>query len=474
MKRLPIVSCLVTLILGIILLWIASPPARGDFLGEWQIDDYVTITATTHQFSTGAAYAATGNVTYSIYEDSNNAQLVDVNAMTAFDSVTGFYLGRQRLTAALGFQVDKHYAVLIKATVDGVAAITTHNFQVVPTTVGADVLYIKGVDAGDALPDLNDIQDKVEDGLNALLNISGGVVEANVIYILGEAPRDDSWFDDTDDTLATLLTSLLGARVDINDIYDLVDTEIALIIDEIAETEANAVLTRGYALAAQTAAEKIDTASELRTLLNASGGEVANEPNQTTLWTRLPQTLAMAQIGGTGNYYVKVIEPNGSGPLTHQEGAKAATALSSGVWTNTKAGYLDMAISDVNAGGGGGATTDLLTTTVAAGSSPTQFTLTAGPDGNDAYINHSIIVTDANASSYPEARKVISYTGATKTVIVDLPFSFTPAAGDTVAIPRAGYAPSGAGWGMLDPRNIFEIVYAKETTDQDKRNGTTD
>jgi len=320
MKRLPMVSLLAALVLGLILLWVASPPAKGDYLGAWQIDEYVTITTTTHQFSTGAAYAATGDVTYSIYEDSNNTQLVDVNAMTAFDSVTGLYLGRQQLTAALGFQVDKHYTVLIKATVDGVTAITTHNFQVVPATVGADVLYIKGVDADDVLPGLNDIQDKVEDGIDAKFT---GL--ANWITVFST-----------------------------------------------------------------------DFASDYNETLN--------------MW-------------------------------------------------NTNAEYVL---------GGGAASTDLLTTTVAVANSTTQFTLTAGPDGNDAYINHSIIVTDANASSYPEVRKIVSYVGATKTVMVDLPFSFTPAAGDVVAIPRAGYAPSGAGWGMLDPRGMFEIVFAKNTTDYNK------
>jgi hypothetical protein len=164
---------------------------------------------------------------------------------------------------------------------------------------------------------------------------------------------------------------------------------------------------------------------------------------------------------------VLAVDPNGAYFITHSEGAKAATALSNTVWTNTKAGYIDMAISDVNVGGA--AATDLLTTTVAAGTSDMEFTVTDGPDTNDAYINHSIIVTDANEPNYPEVRKIISYAGATKTVIVDLPFSFTPAAGDTVAIPRAGYAPSGAGWGMLQPEKQFQTIFGVEPGEYARR-----
>ncbi len=41
--------------------------ARGDYLGPWKIGDYVTVTACTHGFSTGAAYAATGDVHLDIY-----------------------------------------------------------------------------------------------------------------------------------------------------------------------------------------------------------------------------------------------------------------------------------------------------------------------------------------------------------------------------------------------------------------------
>ena len=102
------------------------------YLGSWKIDDYVPIPVTTHKFSTGAAFAPTV-LTYSIYEDGGTtgiAKNVDMTPASPFDGVVGFYLARPQLTAAAGFEKGKNYTVLIKATVDSVAAITAHTFQI--------------------------------------------------------------------------------------------------------------------------------------------------------------------------------------------------------------------------------------------------------------------------------------------------------------------------------------------------------
>ncbi len=102
------------------------------YLGSWKIDDYLPIPVTTHKFSTGAAFAPT-SLTYSIYEDATATGLdedVDMVVASPFDSVVGFYLARRQLTAAAGFEKGKNYTVLVKATVDGVAAIAAHTFQI--------------------------------------------------------------------------------------------------------------------------------------------------------------------------------------------------------------------------------------------------------------------------------------------------------------------------------------------------------
>ena len=104
------------------------------YLGEYRIDDYVTLIATTHRFSSGAAYAPT-SITYRVYEDATALEIVADTAMTNFDLETGFYLDRIQCTAALGYEVGKTYTALIKATVDSVAAITAYTWRILTPPV---------------------------------------------------------------------------------------------------------------------------------------------------------------------------------------------------------------------------------------------------------------------------------------------------------------------------------------------------
>jgi len=102
------------------------------YLGCWEIDQYLPIPATCHRFSTGAAYLPT-TLTYSIYEEAGTTGLyenVDMVPASPFDSITGLYYARVQLTTAAGFEENKNYIVVIKATVDSVAAIETHTFQI--------------------------------------------------------------------------------------------------------------------------------------------------------------------------------------------------------------------------------------------------------------------------------------------------------------------------------------------------------
>ena len=107
------------------------------YLGTFHIDDYVGIPAATHRFSSGAAYAPTA-LTYSIYEEATDVGLdedVDMVVASPFDSITGCYWVRRQLTAAAGFEAGKNYLVVVKATVDSVAAIQMHTFQVEAASV---------------------------------------------------------------------------------------------------------------------------------------------------------------------------------------------------------------------------------------------------------------------------------------------------------------------------------------------------
>lgn len=138
------------------------------YLGTYKIDDYVPIPAVTHRFSSGAAYAPSA-ITYSIYEEGSTTGLdenVDMTPASPFDGVTGFYYARRQLTAAAGFEAGKAYVVLVKATVDSVAAQEAHVFQILAPvdaravagtaqTAGAELQEVTAARMG-ALTDLID------------------------------------------------------------------------------------------------------------------------------------------------------------------------------------------------------------------------------------------------------------------------------------------------------------------------------
>lgn len=113
------------------------------FLGIFDIDEYVPIPAPTHRFSSGAAYQPTV-LTYSIYKEGNTTGLdedVNMTPSSPFDAIAGCYLSRRQLTEAAGFERNKTYVVVVKATVDSVSAIDMHIFQV----------RAKAAKAGDAM-----------------------------------------------------------------------------------------------------------------------------------------------------------------------------------------------------------------------------------------------------------------------------------------------------------------------------------
>ena len=105
------------------------------YLGEYRINDYVLIAVQLHRFSSGAVYAPTGDVHYTIYEnDTDNGPDGNPAAsahLAQRGSKTGFYTARVQLTAAAGYETGKDYLVLIEATVDGVAAAEVHTFRVI-------------------------------------------------------------------------------------------------------------------------------------------------------------------------------------------------------------------------------------------------------------------------------------------------------------------------------------------------------
>lgn len=144
------------------------------FLGVYGIDEYVTISAVTHRFSSGAAYAPT-SLTYSIYEEGSTTGIdedVDMTVASPFDAIVGCYYARRQLTIAAGFENNKTYVVVIKATVDSVSAIDVHIFQIRPQQTGDSYAPITNVTYG-----LSALSTRIPSALTANGNMKASLVE---------------------------------------------------------------------------------------------------------------------------------------------------------------------------------------------------------------------------------------------------------------------------------------------------------
>jgi hypothetical protein len=113
-------------------------------------------------------------------------------------------------------------------------------------------------------------------------------------------------------------------------------------------------------------------------------------------------------------------------------------------------GRLDLLIDGIKA------MTDLIaivTTTIAGPNDANTFTITAGRDANDAYWFHAIMVQDAT-DGHSEVRWIEEYSVG-RIVVVDTPFSFTPAAADKVWILGVTY-----GGLLYDIRSLIQVFRA--------------
>jgi len=76
----------------------------------------------------------------------------------------------------------------------------------------------------------------------------------------------------------------------------------------------------------------------------------------------------------------------------------------------------------------------LLAAEIATVTSQIEFTLATGSDQDDAYKDQAIVLYDDTNSDFPSVRVISSYTGATKTVVIDSAPDFTLGADDSVRV----------------------------------------
>jgi len=114
------------------------------YADTYDLNNYIALSTTTAQFTTGAAFTSTP--TYTVYEAESGSisttEIISATAMSAdFDSETGFHTTTFQLTAGSGFNAGNSYIILYKATVDAIAAIYSETFNIrsTPLAVTSDI-----------------------------------------------------------------------------------------------------------------------------------------------------------------------------------------------------------------------------------------------------------------------------------------------------------------------------------------------
>jgi hypothetical protein len=99
------------------------------FLGSWDIDDVLRIHKQTSSVTTGAAVDADSVPTWRVYED-DTAAPVTTGSFVTLNSQTGFYVANITLSAAIGYEVGKQYAIRTQVTVASIIGADVDTFQI--------------------------------------------------------------------------------------------------------------------------------------------------------------------------------------------------------------------------------------------------------------------------------------------------------------------------------------------------------
>jgi hypothetical protein len=146
---------------------------------------------------------------------------------------------------------------------------------------------------------------------------------------------------------------------------------------------------------------------------------------------------------GNGMYTIEIPASAGASINNNAEGygwftGKATATLA---WRSPVIGFRAAAINDALVDGGDNLVTIstgpqvLQSTTIATLASQTSFTLTAGSSDDNAYINQMAIITDFTTGTQKAVGLISGYTGATKTVTLEVdPGIFTMAQNDLIDI----------------------------------------
>jgi len=212
-----------------------------------------------------------------------------------------------------------------------------------------------------------------------------------------------------------------------------IDPNMIIVLAELAEADANnaAILaaTCSYSggVASATGATVVFDSGPVQTadyynrcLVTIISGTGAGQTRHIHDWATLTASIIPNWITNPAADSVADILPYGEVHVhkIHAEGLAQINA------------EVDTAISDAGLA-------PLRSTTVASATSTSSFTLTAGKQSVNAYLYHTIAITDAGDSNVEE-RVIIGYS-AGRVCLVDRPFSFLPAGSDVARISLGSY-----------------------------------
>ena len=291
------------------------------------LNDAVYFTANFYHPVSGFSYAADAAPAWYVYE--SGATPILNGTMTARSTVTGSYWGSFNATAANGFVSQRHYDVQVSGAIAGITGFAKVKEFVLGDIYDVNVVQVSGQYI---------LQESVIDA--NLVQVSGvpitlsAAVDANITQINGEAF-----------TLADAVS--VSGVVDANVVQ--VSGQYVSIDDfgGVGGTGASAAEVWGYGT--RTLSEAVSVSGVPNVNVVQVSGEYVNIDSfkadvsnlDTTISSRMPTTHIDATAGVVDHVTLVDTTTTNTDMRGTNNAALAATALSSAVWTSTRAGYLD-------------------------------------------------------------------------------------------------------------------------------------
>ena len=293
-------------------------------------------------------------------------------------------------------------------------------------TIAADVVNIDG----DAM--------RGTDGANTTVPDAAGTAAALHTTTDGKIDVIDGIVDDilvdtaAQDTSTELRTLLTGA-----------DTAVATLTTAQVNTECDTALTE---YDPPTNTEMIARTMPTADYFLFGSDTVANVSTVATLTGHTAQTgnsYAIVNSGTYGNAYLvrsttpaNTLDVNATGEagidLDNTSGTLPAVTLANGAHGGAAASITLADYSDFT--GAAAANPNVLQSGTITVTDQTHFVISAGSADDDAYLNMVVVFEDSSTATQKSVRTITSYTGATKTVIIDTAPDFTIATSDNFDI----------------------------------------